>query len=143
MRNSRQRRRGFFRSRAVPQVAGGHRQLLAPASKLQSDRQARGAGQEDAMQSARERCEANFMAQVCSAVVRIQDDAATNMAEAMAQLEAGTYGYCVDCLVEIPAERLAAVTFAIRCADCERNHVRTMTRDGAELGPVSVAEFLN
>jgi RNA polymerase-binding transcription factor DksA len=42
------------------------------------------------------------------------------MAEAMARLEAGTYGYCVDCLVEIPAEGLAALTFALRCPDCDR-----------------------
>jgi RNA polymerase-binding transcription factor DksA len=66
-----------------------------------------------------QRCEANFIDQVCTALIRIQEDAETNRWEAMAQLDSGTYGYCLDCLVAIPLERLEAVTFAVRCGDCE------------------------
>jgi RNA polymerase-binding transcription factor DksA len=64
-------------------------------------------------------CEASFIDQVCLALVQFKEEGSTNHAEALAQLEAGTYGYCLDCLVEISAERLTAVTFAVRCADCE------------------------
>jgi RNA polymerase-binding transcription factor DksA len=39
---------------------------------------------------------------------------------ARARLEAGTYGACLDCGVEIPVERLEAYTAAIRCMPCQR-----------------------
>jgi RNA polymerase-binding transcription factor DksA len=71
------------------------------------------------MESALKHCETTFIDQVCSAIVQIQEEASTNEAEAMAQLHSGTYGYCLDCLVRIPSERLAAVTFGVRCAACE------------------------
>lgn len=37
---------------------------------------------------------------------------------ALADLEAGTYGICVDCRQEIPAERLEARPATRRCVDC-------------------------
>ena len=37
---------------------------------------------------------------------------------ALAQLDAGTYGQCVGCGREIPAERLAAHPTADRCLGC-------------------------
>jgi RNA polymerase-binding transcription factor DksA len=40
--------------------------------------------------------------------------------EARRALANGTYGRCVDCGSEIPAERLSAVPEAIRCVDCQR-----------------------
>lgn len=38
---------------------------------------------------------------------------------ARARLEAGTYGICVDCEVDIPIERLEAYPAAIRCTSCQ------------------------
>jgi RNA polymerase-binding transcription factor DksA len=38
---------------------------------------------------------------------------------ARARLEAGTYGACLDCGVEIPVERLEAYPAAIRCTPCQ------------------------
>lgn len=40
--------------------------------------------------------------------------------EARRALRQGTYGTCVGCGCEIPAERLAAVPEAVRCLDCQR-----------------------
>src|SRR3954447_18080346 len=40
--------------------------------------------------------------------------------EAMARLDAGTYGRCVDCGNEMPAERLEARPEAARCVDCQQ-----------------------
>lgn len=40
--------------------------------------------------------------------------------EARRALRQGTYGTCVGCGREIPAERLAAVPEAVRCLDCQR-----------------------
>jgi DnaK suppressor protein len=40
--------------------------------------------------------------------------------EARRALRQGTYGTCVGCGREIPAERLAAVPEAVRCLNCQR-----------------------
>ncbi len=40
--------------------------------------------------------------------------------EALARLDAGTYGTCVRCGRPIPAERLQALPWAARCVDCQR-----------------------
>jgi DnaK suppressor protein len=39
--------------------------------------------------------------------------------EALARLENGVYGSCVDCNGEIPDKRLKALPFALRCRECE------------------------
>ena len=41
------------------------------------------------------------------------------VAAALARIEAGTYGQCVDCGVEIPAERLQVAPAAARCITCQ------------------------
>ena len=38
---------------------------------------------------------------------------------ALARIEAGTYGQCIDCGVEIPAARLHAAPEALRCIACQ------------------------
>ena len=38
---------------------------------------------------------------------------------ALARVEAGTYGQCIDCGVEIPAARLHAAPMASRCITCQ------------------------
>jgi DnaK suppressor protein len=40
--------------------------------------------------------------------------------EALARLEAGTFGICVRCGGPIPVERLDALPWAARCIDCQR-----------------------
>lgn len=40
--------------------------------------------------------------------------------EALARLDAGTFGTCVRCGRPIPAERLEALPWAPRCIDCQR-----------------------
>jgi RNA polymerase-binding protein DksA len=41
------------------------------------------------------------------------------------RMEAGTYGECVSCGVEIPYERLLAQPTAERCAPCQENYEKT------------------
>ena len=38
---------------------------------------------------------------------------------ALARIEAGTYGQCIDCGIEIPAARLHAAPHAARCIACQ------------------------
>ena len=40
--------------------------------------------------------------------------------EALARLDAGTYGRCVECGKELPDERLEARPEAERCVDCQQ-----------------------
>jgi DnaK suppressor protein len=44
---------------------------------------------------------------------------------ALTRIEAGEYGFCVDCGCEIPEARLAANPFAERCVACEEEHEKT------------------
>ena len=44
--------------------------------------------------------------------------------EALARVDAGTYGRCTTCDREIPAERLEARPWAALCIDCQRTSGR-------------------
>jgi len=54
--------------------------------------------------------------------------------EAIAQLEAGTYGTCVSCHQPIPIERLIALPFALCCLSCQQTR-RPSQVPGAEEEP--------
>jgi DnaK suppressor protein len=43
---------------------------------------------------------------------------------ALARIEAGTYGTCVNCGAQIPPERLEAMPWATLCIDCKRKEER-------------------
>lgn len=44
--------------------------------------------------------------------------------DALSRLEEGCYGYCLNCGREIKPKRLKALSFAIRCKDCEEARER-------------------
>ena len=44
--------------------------------------------------------------------------------EALARIEASTYGICVNCGAQIPPERLEAMPWATLCIDCKRKEER-------------------
>jgi DnaK suppressor protein len=44
--------------------------------------------------------------------------------EALARIEASTYGICVNCGARIPPERLEAMPWATLCIDCKRKEER-------------------
>jgi RNA polymerase-binding transcription factor DksA len=75
----------------------------------------------------RAKCESNLLEEVSAVLARIAEHASENGMEAFAQLADGTYGFCLDCHLEIPADRLDAVSFAVRCAPCERLHNAELT----------------
>ena len=49
---------------------------------------------------------------------------------AQARLDAGDYGQCEDCGLEIALARLRAVPGASRCVKCQNVHERTYARSG-------------
>jgi RNA polymerase-binding transcription factor DksA len=64
----------------------------------------------------------------------ILKDERNAVTQALQRLEDGTYGTCVDCGREIPAERLKAQPEAIRCVDDQR---RFEAAHGTTGGPLS------
>lgn len=42
-----------------------------------------------------------------------------NIADALARLEEGTYGECIDCGEAVPRKRLEIVPWALRCTKCQ------------------------
>jgi DnaK suppressor protein len=44
--------------------------------------------------------------------------------EALARLDAGEYGMCIDCGTDIPVARLQAQPFASRCIQCQEQYER-------------------
>jgi DnaK suppressor protein len=64
----------------------------------------------------------------------ILKDERNAVTQALQRLEDGTYGTCVDCGKEIPAERLKAQPEAIRCVDDQR---RFEASHGSTGGPVT------
>lgn len=53
---------------------------------------------------------------------RIAEETLSEIDEALARLDEGTYGTCVDCGGQIPAERLEALPTAARCLACQARH---------------------
>lgn len=58
------------------------------------------------------------------ALVSLQAETLEKIDDALDRLAAGEYGYCEDCGDEIPARRLEALPFAVRCLGCEEVHER-------------------
>lgn len=66
------------------------------------------------------------LAQMAAETLRLIDDAE-------ARLDAGGYGVCVDCKRPIPAARLQALPFAVRCRACTEMTETTDEAGGARL----------
>lgn len=53
------------------------------------------------------------------ALVQTTSQTSARLDDALAQLDAGKYGSCIDCAREISERRLSAAPFAVRCQTCE------------------------
>ena len=53
------------------------------------------------------------------ALVALQAETLEHIEDALERLDEGEYGLCLDCGKEIPARRLEALPFAVRCRPCE------------------------
>ena len=67
------------------------------------------------------------------ALIQMTSETLGRIDVALARLEQGTYGNCIECGSEIAQERLRALPFAIRCRDCEE------TRESARRASTRVA----
>jgi len=53
------------------------------------------------------------------ALVQMRADTLIRIDHALARLDAGKYGSCIECAREIAERRLRALPFAVRCQTCE------------------------
>ena len=67
-----------------------------------------------------ERSEADVQSELEFALLQMQSETLARVDEALARLDSGEFGMCADCGSEIPATRLKALPFAIRCRTCEQ-----------------------
>ncbi len=54
------------------------------------------------------------------AVLTVMDGQRQQVLEALSRLDGGTYGRCVECGADLPAERLEARPEAARCLTCQQ-----------------------
>jgi DnaK suppressor protein len=66
-----------------------------------------------------ERSDAHSQGDIELALLQMRAETVRRIDAALRQLEAGTYGSCVECAIAIPEGRLRALPFAVRCQACE------------------------
>jgi DnaK suppressor protein len=71
------------------------------------------------VQDAEEQAVTDFAKDMEFALVQMKADTLSRIDEALRRVEAETYGECAECGTEIPAARLKALPFALKCVDCQ------------------------
>jgi DnaK suppressor protein len=75
--------------------------------------------------------EADIQADIELAVIQMKSETLRRIDAALERLAEGTYGDCVSCGGAIPAERLKALPFAVRCTRCEQAREAVQRRSPA------------
>ena len=63
------------------------------------------------------------------ALIEMKAETLKKIDAALRRIGEGTYGECFDCGEEIPAARLRALPFAVRCKECEEGREAADLRD--------------
>jgi DnaK suppressor protein len=79
----------------------------------------------DAVESA----EADIQDELEFSLGQMKSETLNTSNDALARLDAGTYGHCFDCGEEIAEKRLRALPFAVRCKDCEQARENAENRE--------------
>jgi DnaK suppressor protein len=66
-----------------------------------------------------EQSDASTQRDIDLALVQMRADTLTRIHSALARLDAGAYGACMECDGDIAERRLRALPFAVRCQACE------------------------
>jgi len=74
-----------------------------------------------------ETSEVDIQEEIEFALIEMKAETLKKIDAALRRIGEGTYGECFECGEEIPAARLRALPFAVRCKDCEE------AREAAEL----------
>jgi DnaK suppressor protein len=76
-----------------------------------------------------EHAEAEIQEHIEVALIQMKAETLERVKEALARLDAGEYGYCVECEAEIKEQRLRALPFAVRCTACEESLEQQAARE--------------
>ena len=66
-----------------------------------------------------EHSDADIQGDIEFALLQMRSETLTRVDEAILRLDAGKYGFCSRCEIEISEARLRAMPFAVRCGACE------------------------
>lgn len=80
-----------------------------------------------------EQTDAGSQSEIDLALLQMRTQTVSHLNEALARVEAGEYGVCLDCGAPIPDVRLSALPFAVRCRTCADHQER---RTGHNKGAV-------
>ena len=113
------------RSELEAELRTRQRELRADvAAKLKTQDDPRLVGLRNRMEDTDDWAAADAMAAHDIALVSRDLAELANVEQALARIDEGTYGECVDCGNPIPFERLAAYPAARRCVACQENAER-------------------
>jgi DnaK suppressor protein len=76
-----------------------------------------------------EHAEADIQEHIEVALIQMKAETLERVREALVRLDAGEYGYCVECEGEIKEQRLRALPFAVRCTACEESQEQQAARE--------------
>jgi DnaK suppressor protein len=93
-------------------------------SRIRHGRDGRTQGVRDDLEHSDE----DFQGDIELTLIQMHADTLARIDEALARLDAGTYGLCFDCECEISESRLRALPFAVRCQACEERREREEQR---------------
>lgn len=82
-------------------------------------------GHDDAVLDEGESSAVNIQQDVAFAMIQMNAETLRLLDAALARLDGGSYGRCVECRLAIAEQRLRALPFAVRCRDCEQARERT------------------
>ena len=75
--------------------------------------------QADEVRDAEEQSVTDFAREMDFALMEMKAQTLVRIDEALRRVDDGTYGICVECEQDIPAARLKALPFAVRCVECQ------------------------
>jgi len=130
-------RRTFTRSGARQHVSETCRRCCATASarcktcfNVESPRALERAGR---WLDETELAEADIQEHIEVALIQMKGETLRRVQDALVRLDAGEYGFCVECGGEISKQRLQALPFAVRCMACEEPHEQQAARSDGPL----------
>ena len=89
-------------------------------SRVRRSREAQSRDGQDVIEQA----DAGAQTEMHFAVLEMRATTVTRIDQALARLDAGDYGRCVECAGDIAEARLRALPFAARCRSCEQHRER-------------------
>ena len=92
-----------------------------------------------------ERVDADAQGEIELTLLQAKTETLARVDEALARLDAGTYGACIECDSEISERRLRALPFAARCQACEqrRETAQGRARPRTERGSSLFADVIS